>query len=118
MKIPDKLNGVFFFIRLLLIPVIGFGMADVAGAIFIFVALMIPAMIKMHKMGGDIKCLTVVGLYVGIYLTPFFLVFTILYFLLYSGVSALIGRKMKNVPFAPFFLLSHLTLIALHILLL
>lgn len=117
MKIPDKLNGAFFLVRFLLIPVIGFGFADVMGAIFSFIAMMIPAMIKMHKMGGDIKCLTVVGLYVGIYLAPFFLILTCIYFLLYSGVCMVAKKKIKNVPFAPFFFVSHLTLMIIHFLL-
>lgn len=114
MIIPDKLNGFFFVVRLAIIPFIGFGLADVAGALFAFVVLMIPAMIKMHKMGGDIKCLTVVGLYVGIYLAPLFLILTCVYFILYAGLSAVARKKMKNVPFAPFFLASHLTLMALY----
>lgn len=117
MKIPNKLNGAFAVIRLLLIPLIGFGIADILGAIFAFITLMIPAMIKMHKMGGDIKCLTVVGLYVGIYLIPFFLVFTCIYFMIYVGISAILKKKVKNVPFAPFFLLTHLTLLGFHFIL-
>lgn len=117
MKIPDKLNGFFFLVRLILIPFIGFSFTDVAGALFSFVVMMIPAMIKMHKMGGDIKCLSVVGLYVGIYLAPLFLVLTCVFFILYAGLSAIARKKMKNVPFAPFFLLSHLTLMGAYFIL-
>lgn len=115
MKIPNKLNGIFFVVRLLLIPVIGFAVSDVLGALFTFIVLIIPAIIKMHKMGGDIKCLTVVGLYVGIYLAPLFLVMTIIYFWLYAGICLLFKKKLKNIPFAPFFFASHITLLIIHI---
>ena len=114
-KIPDKLNGFFFILRFVIIPVIGFGIADILGAIFAFVTLMIPAMIKNHKMGGDIKCLTVVGLYVGIYLVPFFLIFSCIYFILYTGLGLIVGKSPRVLPFAPFFLLSHITLVVIQL---
>lgn len=114
LKIPDKLNGAFFVLRLLLIPFIGFSIDAVWGALFAFIAMLIPAMIKMHKMGGDIKSLTVVGFYVGIYIAPMFLILTCVYFILYAMVCFALRKVIKNVPFAPFFLISHLTLIVAH----
>lgn len=116
LKIPNKLNGAFFLVRLLLIPFIGFGINEVVGAFFAFFLMMIPAMIMMHKMGGDIKCLTVVGLYVGIGIVPMYLIVTCALFLLYALIMLLIKKPIKNVPFAPFFLSTHAILIVVHML--
>lgn len=109
MKIPDKLNGVFFLTRFALLPLIGFGWGNIGGAVIAFVSLMIPAMVKAHKMGGDIKCLTVMGLYLGLPLTIPFILLSCLYLAVYSFGGIPFGRPLRTLPFAPFFLLSHLT---------
>lgn len=110
LKIPDKLNGLFFILRLALIPIIGISFNNVLGAIIGFFLLLIPAMIRMHKMGGDIKCMTVVGFYLGAYITPVFIAITCIYGLVYSLFKLFITKKKGNMPFAPFFLLTHITL--------
>lgn len=117
LKIPNKLNGLFFVIRLILIPIIGFSFGNVLGAGIGFFLLLIPAMIKMHKMGGDIKCMTVVGFYLGAYITPLFIALTCIYGFIYSISMLLITKKKSNMPFAPFFLLTHITLWLITILL-
>lgn len=108
MKIPDKLNGAFFISRLVVIPWIGFSIWDVVGAIVCFIALLIPAMVKMQKMGGDIKCVAVLGLYAGMSLAPTFLILSCFYFALYAGLSR------RFLPFAPFFLASNITLMIIY----
>lgn len=110
LKIPNKLNGLFFVLRLALIPIIGFSLYDIAGALIGFFVLLIPAMIRMHKMGGDIKCMTVVGFYLGLYVTPIFIAITCIYGLIFSVFKFLITKNKGNMPFAPFFLISHITL--------
>lgn len=107
LKIPNKLNGAFLIIRILIIPIVGFGWTNIGGAILAFIALMIPAMVKMQKMGGDIKCLTVVGLYLGVYITPIFILIACIGLALYTGVQYVIFKKGGMLPFAPFFLFAH-----------
>ncbi len=111
LKIPNKLNAAFLLARLALIPWLGFSLDNVYGAIFCFLAVLIPAMIMMHKMGGDIKMLTVLGLYLGIGLAPSFLLLCCIYNVIYWAVNKIIRNKKGNMPFAPFFLLSYITLI-------
>lgn len=110
MKIPNKLNLAFFAVRLLIIPLMGFRLSDIGGAITAFIVLMIPAMIKMHKMGGDIKFLTVLGLYIGFSLVPVFIITTCVVALLWCLLINIKGRKLGNMPFAPFFLATHIIL--------
>lgn len=109
-KIPNKLNLAFLISRFALIPLIGFSLYDIVGAIMAFVVLIIPAMIKMHKMGGDIKCMTVVGLFLGAYVTPVFIALSCIYGLIYGVGKFLILKKCEKMPFAPFFLISHITI--------
>lgn len=114
LKIPNKLNLTFFLVRIALIPIIGFSIYDVAGALLAFFALLIPAMVKMHKMGGDIKCATVIGLYAGFVLTSVFLLLACLYFILFQLIRMILGINVKMLPFAPFFLAANITLMAIY----
>lgn len=107
LKIPNWLNGLFLLSRFLLIPIMGFGMSHVLGAIIAYVLLLIPAMIVMLKMGGDLKHIFVLGTFYGAWLiVPFLLVATFM-----QGIviifCKLTGRNVKLLPFAPFFFLSH-----------
>ncbi|WPS85487.1 A24 family peptidase (plasmid) [Brevibacillus halotolerans] len=106
-KIPNMLNGIFMIARFILIPWLSFSMYDIAGGLVAFVALLIPAIVKMQKMGGDIKMAGVIGLYTGVYLVPVFIVLACIYFALYVGASK------RMLPFAPFFLASNLTLMTI-----
>jgi Flp pilus assembly protein protease CpaA len=107
-KIPNKLNILFFFARFALIPWFAFSFFDLIGAVGAFVALLIPAMVKKQKMGGDIKMAGVVGLYTGMYLVPVFIILACFYFALYVGMSK------RMLPFAPFFLASNITLMIVY----
>lgn len=66
LKIPNKLNLLFGVIAIVIMPFMDFTTSDIiskiTGSVFGFFVLFIPAMIKMHKMAGDIKVMTVVGL--------------------------------------------------------
>lgn len=113
-KIPDKLNAAFAIIRLLLIPIIGFTIYDFLGALIGFIGLFIPGMVLMKKMGGDIKCATVIGLYAGVYLTPIFLILSCVYLALTTACGYMFGKKLNMIPFAPFFLASNITLMIVY----
>lgn len=66
LKIPNKLNLTFACIRLLLMIIYGFSTDSVLGAVVGFIAIFLPAFIMNVPMGGDIKCFTVMGLYLGV----------------------------------------------------
>lgn len=124
LTITNKLNGSLFLIGGLLmmnylinsthlfsfhLPEIAFGWGNIIGMIFAFLALFIPAMIKNHPMGGDIKFLTIIGFWVGfpaillvIFISAFFnLLYWYLNFTLLKKVS-----KGTLMPFGPFIALS------------
>ena len=109
-KIPNWLNGTFFALRLAIIPIVGIGFDHVIGAVVAFIALFIPAFVKMQKMGGDIKCATVLGLYLGISLIPAHLLLASALLALYTLIQYVVFKKGGMLPFAPFFLSAHLIL--------
>lgn len=115
MKIPNKLNLSFGIIRILLIPLVGIGFGNIYGMMFGFLIILIPAMIKNKPMGGDIKMMTVLGLYLGMQNTMVLLFGTIIYSLLFSIPVFLGKRKDEYVPLAPFVLASYLTIMLLTI---
>lgn len=108
-KIPNELVVLLLIIRILLIPFIGISVYDFIGAILCFISLLIPGMIIMNKMGGDIKLMTVVGLYIGLTSLLFLLIISIYGILLISILLLLKFNRKVRFPFAPMFLLSHLS---------
>jgi prepilin signal peptidase PulO-like enzyme (type II secretory pathway) len=114
LKIPDRLNILFFLSRLAFIPIMGFALDHLIGAFIGFVSLFIPAMVKMHKMGGDIKIATIIGLFAGLAFIPAFLMLAILYQFIFTWAGFAFGKRYGMLPFAPFFLASHLTWIAIY----
>jgi len=122
LKIPNKLNLTFGIIAVLVFVIYEYSWMDISlhliGATFGFFALLIPAMIRMHKMGGDIKAITVVGLFIGIEIMPFFLAISCITALIYIVFRYFILKKIGgNMPFAPFFLLTHFILFLVNLIL-
>lgn len=117
MKIYDLYNISFFVVRILFIfiPIysLKFGLTHLFGGLVGFIFLLVPAMALMHKMGGDIKFMAVLGTFLGGHLTVVFLLIACLYNLIYAMTSVYILKKCKAnvlIPFAPFFLLSFITI--------
>lgn len=121
-KIYDKFNIIFFITRIVVIfiPIIGFKLipSHLVGGVVGFIVLLIPAIALMHKMGGDIKFIGVLGFYLGFYVTIALLILSCIYNLIYSIITIFVLKKSKiktNIPFAPFFLISFITLIIITI---
>lgn len=110
LKIPNKLNLGFFILRLVIIPLVGLSIQNFIGGFLGFLFLLIPAMITMHKMGGDIKCIGVVGFYLGGYTTGLFIAVSCIYTITYFIYKIAVKKQIGNFPFAPFFLASHISL--------
>lgn len=113
LKIYNKFNLAFLITRIIFIFIpnynLSFGLTHIGGAIIGFLVLTIPAVALMHKMGGDIKFITVLGLYLGTPLTIVLLVLSCVTMLIYSFIKKITTNKeIKKVlvPFAPFFTLS------------
>lgn len=117
LKIRDTLNITFGIIAVVLIPFFGFSFGEmygkIGGLVIGFLALFIPAMIRNHQMGGDIKAMAVLGLFLGIYITPVFLAIASVLGAIYLYAHLALRKPMKTIPFAPFFLASHLILFLL-----
>ena len=113
MKIYNKVNIIFFILRigLIFIPVytLELTLYQIVGAIIGAIILIIPAVHFMQKMGGDIKLIFVLGLYLGIDLILILLGISFIVMILFSLIKKVITKKpvMKTfVPFAPFFTTS------------
>ena len=65
MKIYDRFNQALAFLRICLIPVIPVTSSTLIGCVIGFVVLVIPAIMLMHKCGGDIKFVSVLGSFLG-----------------------------------------------------
>ncbi|MEK5209533.1 A24 family peptidase [Psychrobacillus sp. FSL H8-0510] len=103
-KIYNWLNVTFFILWFITIPIHGFSWMNIIGAILGFVLMLIPAMVKNQKMGGDIKAAGVIGLYMGVPgIFPFFLM-TATTFIVYVLVMRLFGKQLQLLPMGPFFL--------------
>lgn len=107
-KIPDKLNLTFLIGRILLIFVIGFSWNNIFGMLIGLFTILIPAMIKNKPMGGDIKTMAVLGLYLGGYGVFALLVTTVVISLAYTLIVNYIMKSKLDIPFAPFFLIAYL----------
>ena len=106
MKIPNKLNLIFFIIRLALIPIIGINVENIYGLLAGLFLILVPAMIKCKPMGGDIKMMAVLGFYLGVQNILILLVGTVIFALVYYIPTILGKKEKKDVPLAPFVLSS------------
>lgn len=113
LKIYDKFNIVFLITRIIFIFIptynLPFNMSHFFGGLIGFLVLIVPAIALMHKMGGDIKFITVLGLYLGIPLTVLLLFISCITMLIFSLIKKIITKgdvKKVLVPFAPFFSIS------------
>lgn len=113
LKIYNKFNIAFFLTRIIFIFIptynLSFGISHIVGALIGFLILTIPAVALMHKMGGDIKFITILGLYLGAPLTILLLIISCVTMLIFSLLKKITTKKeIKKVlvPFAPFFTIS------------
>ncbi|WP_368263381.1 prepilin peptidase, partial [Clostridium disporicum] len=69
LKIYNKFNLALLILRFALIYYLPLSWSHLFGAVVGFLVLTIPAVHLMHKMGGDIKFITILGLFLGLPLT-------------------------------------------------
>lgn len=113
MKIYDRFNQALAFLRICLIPLIPITASSFIGWAVGFFVLIIPAVLLMHKCGGDIKFVSILGTFLGGGLTIIFMFFSCAYMLIYSGIRKIQTKQaVKHIatPFAPFFFMSFMTI--------
>ena len=116
-KIYTVSNGLFLLCRIILIfiPVynLKFNLNSLLGGIGVWLLMIIPAIIVMAKMGGDIKLGIVLGLYLGLDLSLIFLILTVIISLIHLGIKIYIKKDITTktyVPYAPYFLISFIVM--------
>lgn len=119
-KIYDKFNFFLLVARLPLvfIPVYGLPLtwSSYLGSIVAVIVLLIPAVVFLQKMGGDIKFMGVMGFYLGLGVTIFTLILGCIYMLLFSLIRKIVTKqkiRYLKTPMAPFFCASFFTLLLL-----
>lgn len=113
--IYNKMNLLFLICRIIFIfiPVysLGFNLEYLIGGVLGALFLMIPAMYLMKNMGGDIKLMAVLGLYLGAYNITILLYLSCITMLLFNFGRKLITKQSVlklDTPYAPFFTVSFL----------
>lgn len=119
LKITDNLNKTFLLLRIVA-GVVSAALATYAGINIgleitmdnVFglavggLLVLIPAMIKMKPMGGDIKFCAVLGFWLGYEGIIAALIMGVLMFWVLAALSGEM-RKMMNIPFAPFIAIGY-----------
>jgi Flp pilus assembly protein protease CpaA len=114
LKIPNKLNLFFLVFRIALIPLIGLKLENLFGLAMGTLLVLIPAMIKMKPMGGDIKIAGVIGFYIGPQNILALMIASILLSAIYYGFIFLRKKELKDSPLAPFILLGFSVLLSIN----
>ena len=119
-KIYDKFNFFLLSARLplIFIPIYGLPLtwSSYLGSIVAILALLIPAVVFLQKMGGDIKFMGVMGMYLGVGVTIFTLILGCIYMLIFSLIRKIVTKqkvKYLKTPMAPFFFSAFFTLLIL-----
>ncbi|WP_373262073.1 prepilin peptidase [Hungatella hathewayi] len=112
MKIPNKLNYTMILLRLALAVYIPIQASNILGFVIGGALILIPAMIVIKPMGGDIKFAAALGLWIGdisIFLT---MILAVVMFLFYGFKIKKIDVK-ESLPFAPFISIGYILIIAI-----
>lgn len=103
LKIYDKSTLAFLIIRIILIFIpqynLPFTLIHLLGGIFGLLILLIPAMIVLTPMGGDIRLITILGLYLGFPAMLALLFILCASCLIYVGITKsifIIKKKINN----------------------
>lgn len=104
--IPQKISLLFFLIRLSLFFIYPISLDNILGCILPFLLFWIIAALLNHNMGGDIKFMGVIGLWLGLELT---IVVTLLAIILISLVTLyeqFVAKTKYQIPYGYFVLIS------------
>lgn len=109
MKIYTEVSVAFVGIRLFLTIWYPLSWSNVGGAAFLVAFVFIIAFITYTNMGGDIKAMLPIGLFLGFTNSVIFIVGSISILMLVGIVVYFSTKdKKKEIPFAPIFLASYL----------
>lgn len=111
MRIPNQLNYGMMMFRFAFIPFLPLEAKYLIGFIIGGAIIMIPAMIILKPMGGDIKFAAALGLWVGDVKLVLTLSVAVILFVVYGVFIKKLNRK-ESAPFAPFMSLGFLIITA------
>ena len=120
-KVYNISNLLFFVTRIILIFIPGvtfsFSGTHIVGAIIGAGFLLIPAMYLMYNMGGDIKFLFVLGMYLGAYNIAILIGISCALMLIFSLIRKIVTKKQVkdlDTPFVPFFTTAFILMMAVN----
>lgn len=122
LKIYNKFNVVVALVNLGIFVIapamdgnVKLAIIHLLGGLIGFSALLIPSVITGFQMAGDIKFIGAFGLAIGAYaIVPFVLIASVINIITNLFLIKVKGKNLDNIiPFAPFFALSFIVLIAL-----
>ncbi|HBG3571055.1 TPA: prepilin peptidase [Clostridioides difficile] len=115
LKIYHKFNFIFFLLRIVFVflPIssLPLTLSNINGAIFGFCLMYIPAMFCGVSKGGDIRFISILGLYLGFPLLLNMLLITYCSIIIYLIVRKFIFKKNVTnlgIPLAPFVLIGYI----------
>ena len=106
LTIPNRLNYCMMWLRLLIMPAFAIVFQLAFGFMIGGALILIPAMIILKQMGGDIK-FAALGLWAGDVSILVTMVFALISFVIYAGVIKKVNMK-KSIAFSPFISLSYM----------
>ena len=104
--IPQKVSLAFFILRLAIFFIYPISLDSILGCLIPFFLFWVIAAFLNVNMGGDIKFMGVVGIWLGLKLTLFTTSITCLIILLYILVNKFLLKKDTKVAYGLFFLIS------------
>ena len=107
LTIPNRLNYCMMWLRLLIMPAFAVDLKNAFGFMIGGALILIPAMIILKPMGGDIKFAAALGLWAGDVSILVTMVFALISFVIYAGVIKKVNMK-KSIAFSPFISLSYM----------
>ncbi|MFI3211311.1 MAG: A24 family peptidase [Peptostreptococcaceae bacterium] len=114
MKIYDKFNLGIIGLRICSVFIgYSFISSNIMSSLVGFLVLLIPAMVFMHKMGGDIKFLASIGMFFYVEFMILLIALSCIYLSLYYFGQKVLSKDMTKrtlVPYAPFFYASFATI--------
>ena len=112
MKIPNKLNYLMMSLRIVFAVCYPIEASHLFGFIIGGALIMIPAMIILKPMGGDIKFSAALGFWIGDVSILITLILAVIMFMFYGIKIKKLNRK-QSLAFAPFMSIGYLIIVAI-----
>lgn len=112
LKIPNKIVLPYFLLRFILIPLAPIK-SDLIWLLFTGLVVIIPALIHNRPMGGDVKALISLSVYLGENIIPFLALFYMVGLVIGLIACGITKDSKKKMPLAPFMLIAYFIFLAI-----